>query len=434
MKIKTDFLLPALVLCSGNSYALDLLFEPDFSFKERYDDNLRLQPDPIRDNWVSTLSPALTSGYISENNDLTTKFRWNELIYHGESSLNFSEKLANLNHQFRHELFKTDFGASYLEQSSLSTQLDETGSGNLRTQVPRISKSLSPSFTYFLTEKNSLQLSYNLTDVKFDRPENIASSNAFSDYKNQQFSAIATHAYSQRLSFNLIGSYSKFDSISDISGFGTVRKVAGFDVIPFLSKGTTTYNQNSATLNYQAGLQYAFSEQLQLSFSAGIRNTDTETVGHTIFNNPLFQSTEFSQNSRTSGHVFSANLTQKSEWGSINLNAGQQLNPASSGTQQTSTTFSAAANYNLSERWSTGINANYLIAETVSTFGDISSSNNRTYAAISPNIRWQWTPEINLDFSYSYRQQYFESNNQTAIGNSVQFQFSYQPQINRQVK
>ncbi|CAD6874001.1 hypothetical protein [Methylomonas fluvii] len=84
---------------------------------------------------------------------------------------------------------------------------------------------------------------------------------------------------------------------------------------------------------------------------------------------------------------------------------------------------------------STGINANYLLSESISTFSnDTTRSNNRTFITLSPNVQWHWTPEINLNLSYSYRQQVLESINQTITGDSVQLQFSYQPQINRQVK
>ncbi|MCQ8117448.1 hypothetical protein [Methylomonas rosea] len=423
MKIKTDFLLPALVLFSSNSYAFDWLFEPDFSFKEKYDDNLRLQANPNRTNLISTLSPGLMLGYLAENQELKTNLKWNELIYHGESSLDFSEKLANIGHQYRGELFKTALTAGYSEQSTLSTQLDEFGSGNLRTQVAQSTKSISPSFTYYLSEKNSLQLGYGYMDVKFDKPPGIASNSSLSDYSNQQFSVSATHAYTERLSFNVTGSYSEFESSSNFQGT--------FIIFPV----TTTFSQKSTNLNYQAGLQYAFSEQTQLSLSAGIRNTETQTTQITkLSDSGAIINSSNPPPRTTSGHIFSAALTRKSEWGDINFSAGQQLNPASSGTQQTSTTFSASANYNLSERWSTGINAGYLLAESVSTFDNTNVSNNRTYASVSPNIRWRWTPDINLEFSYSYRQQKFESTDQTAVGNSVQLQFSYQPQINRQVK
>ncbi|WP_446811787.1 hypothetical protein ACH50O_09545 [Methylomonas sp. 2BW1-5-20] len=435
MKIKTDFLLSALVLFSSNSSALDLLFKPEFSFKERYDDNVRMQIHPNHSNLISTISPGVLFGYLADDNELNTRFKWNELIYSSDSALDFSEKLVNLNHKYQGELFKTDLVASYAEESSINTQLDPTQidptqineRGGVQTLVPRNTKSIAPTVIYSLSEKNSIQLGYSYTDVAYERKPNLINGLNYSDYSYQQYSATATHTYTERLSFNLTGAYSDYESANQNPGLA-------LGVIPI----TSGFSQKSTTFTYQAGLQYLFDEQTQLALSAGIRDTTTESTQFTYFRNttipfPLSQQSSSSKNSM--GNVFSANLSRKSEWGNFSLSAGQQLNPASTGQQQTSTTFSAQGRYNLTERLSTGFNANYLLSESVSAFSNNTSrSNNRTYITLSPNIQWRWTPEINLDFSYSYRQQVYESTNQTAVGDSVQLQFSYQPQINRQVK
>jgi hypothetical protein len=434
MKIKTEFLLPVMVLFSHNSQALEWLFEPDFSASERYTDNLRMQITPTRDNLITTLSPGVLLGYMAENQSLRTNFKWNELIYHGDSELDFSEKIGNINHQFNGERFKTDLAAQYAEQSSINTQLDLDGSGNLQVQVPRTTRSISPGFTYNFTERNALQLGYNYVDVTFDRTPALADNLGYSDYDNQQFTATFIHTYSERLSFNLTGAYSEFNSSSDSS----TNTRFNFFGIPLEQNVATIYEQNSTTWFYQAGLQYLFDEQTQVSLSAGMRDTENKTrYSQTVSYDPAFftgSSQEFNDTSSASGHVFSANLNRKTEWGDISLSAGQQLNPSSSGNQQQSTTFAGNLRYNLSERWSAGINASYLQSESTSTFNRGRASNDRTYLSVTPNIRWRWTPDINLELSYSYRQQDYDFLDDSAISNNLQLTFSYQPQINRQVK
>ncbi|WP_445369860.1 TonB-dependent receptor domain-containing protein [Methylomonas sp. BW4-1] len=411
-----------------------MLFKPEFSFKERFDDNVRMQIHPKHSNFISTLSPGVMFGYLADDNELNTRFKWNELIYSSDSALDFSEKLVNLSHKYQSERFKTDLAASYAEESSINNQLDPTvidptqinEAGGVQLLVPRNTKSVSPTATYNLNEKSSLQLGYSYQDVAFDRAQNLTNIFNYSDYSFQQYSATATHAYSERLSFNLTGAYSDYESANQTPGLA-------FGLIPI----TTGFSQKSTTFTYQAGLQYLFDEQTQLAFSAGIRDTTTESTQFTSSSNPspLFNSRSSLPPKNVVGNVFSASLARKSDWGDFSLSAGQQLNPASTGQQQTSTTFSARGRYNLTERLSTGINANYLLSESISTFSnDTTRTNNRTYITLSPNVQWRWTPEINLDLSYSYRQQVIESNNQTITGDSVQLQFSYQPQINRQVK
>lgn len=424
MKIKTDFKLFALVLVSTEPYALDLLFKPDFAFKERYEDNLRMQAKPIRSNFISTISPGLLFGYLADNSEFKTNFKWNQLIYHGDSDLDFAEKILNLNHQYKSELFRTDVLAGYAEESSINTQLEVAGSGDVQTQVPRTTKFLTPSVTYNLNAKNAVQIGYSYSDVAFERQDNLQNSLRYSDYTNQQLSGTFMHSYSERLNFNLTGAYSVFESANESPGFI-------FGIIPV----KTGFSQKSMTFSYQAGFQYLFDEQTQLNFSAGIRDTTTDASQYNkLANSDLFIN-QTTNSSDTIGHVFSTNLTRKAEWGDFFISAGQQLNPASTGSQQTTTSFSGRARYNLDERWLAGINASYISTEAISTFNNNSSvANNRTYTTLSPNIQWRWSDEVSFDLSYTYRQQVFENTHQSAIGNSVQLQFSYQPQINRQVK
>lgn len=441
MKIKTEFLLPAMALFSSQCLALDWLFQPYFNANERYADNVTMQQANsvnIISSMITTISPSIMLGYQAENNDLKTRFTWNELIYHNASDLDFSEKLLDINHQYQGERFKTSLLAGYHEQSSINTQLvDPTLNITGQSLVPRFTRSIAPSITFFLTEKNSLQFDYSYQDVTFDKPAGIQSL-SYSDYTSQQFSSTLTHAYSERLSFNLVGAYSLFNSSTSFPSNSSFQ-VFG---IPINRSVETNYDQNSNTFFYQGGLQYAFDELTQLSLSAGMRNTDNKTkFGQTITYDPeipflgLSNSTgENNVSSKASGHVFSASLSRKGEWGNASLNAGQQLNPSSSGSQQQTTTVSAQANYNITERWVTGLNANYRLSEYTSILNAVNTANNSTYTTVSPNIRWRWTPEINFQLSYTYAQRDYTSREQTATGNNVQLQFSYQPQINRQVK
>lgn len=431
--------MPLMALVTSNSHALDWLLEPDISVTERYTDNLRMQTHPTRDNLITTVSPGILLGYLADNNELKTTFKWNELIYHDESELDFSEKIANLNHQFSGELFKTEFAAQYAEQSSINTQLDVDGSGDIQIQVPRTTHSVSPSITFNLTELDALQLGYSYVDVAFDRAPNQRTSLSYSDYDNQQFSATFTHMFSEKLSANLMGAYSMFNTASNSSEL--TSDIFGF---PIDRTTTTDYEQQSSTLLYQAGLQYAFDKQTQLSVSAGMRDTENQTRYRQAvtydpeilpFINTLPQ--VFEQSGGAVGHVFSVNLKHDREWGGFTLNAGQQLNPSSTGSQQQSTTFSTTGHYNIDERWTTGLSASYLLSESVSNFaGNNGVKYNRTYSSISPNLRWRWTPQLSLELSYSYRQQDIEngSSNPSSMSNNVLLQISFQPKINRQVK
>ncbi|MCQ8106395.1 hypothetical protein NP590_19990 [Methylomonas sp. SURF-2] len=436
MKSTTKLLLPVMALFSHNSHAFDWLFEPNFGASERYTDNLRMQINPARDNFITTLSPGILLGYIAENHTLNTTFKWNELIYHGESDLNFSEKIANLKQDYFGERFKAELSAQYAEQSTINTQLDLTDNAfNLQIQIPRTSISFSPTFTYNFDERNALQLAYNYTDVSYEKTPGLTTSRAFSDYRNQQYSGTYTHSFTERFSLNLTGAYALFSTAGD-NPPGVLR------IPPFRFPVESSFSQEASTFNYQAGFQYAYDERTRVSLSAGIRDTSTDssvTQNIDFLGLPpeLFgfsqQPTVSDQSFKTSGNVFSGNFNRKYDWGSIDLNGARQLSPASTAGQRNTTSFSASANYAISERWSSGIKADYLLSESIGTNNN-AINNSRTMISLTPNIQWLWTPEIRLSLSYTYRQLEFGSINDTAFGNNLQLQFSYQPQINRQVK
>jgi len=444
MKFKKEFWLAILMLCAGKSAAFDWIFAPNLTLTQRYTDNLRLLITPTRDNLISTLSPNLDLGYLADDNELRVNLKVNQLFYIGESNLDFAEKIANLTDTFYGERWNASMSARYAEESSFGTQLTENGSGNLLVQVPRFTKSISPTFNYNLTEKNTLQLSGSYMDVTFgSRPFN--SGIGFSDYTFDSISTTATHKFTPKLSFNLNSSYSIYNAGTNYSGIIILPN-------PHLSGttntyiGDTSYSQNSKTLSYQLGFNYGYDEQTTIAGSAGIRNSNSHSVfgteafvpcGGLLPNKPCPNSFSDST-STTNGKIYTASINRAFEQGYLLVSYNQQLSPASTGNQQQTEMYNAIANYQITDRWETGLNITYLKSSYIAGFANsataVVTSNNRIYESISPNIKWKWTPETTLQFSYTYADQQLVLTNQTATSNNVQLQLVYNPQTNRQVK
>jgi hypothetical protein len=130
------------------------------------------------------------------------------------------------------------------------------------------------------------------------------------------------------------------------------------------------------------------------------------------------------------GQVYRASIQKSFERGSVSLAGSQNQSPTAIGLQ-TQIQLSINTAYTINERWNSGLSAGYTKTEMT---GQQNSQFDRTFYSISPNINWKWTPEINLGLSYNFRQQEYQGSNQPSLGNTVQLQFSYQPQINHQVK
>ena len=424
MSVKKELLLPAMLLLSSSSQAFDWFLDPSLTFTERYTDNLRLLVKPTRDNLISTFSPSLNFGYLTDENELTGNFLWNQSVYHGEDSLNFGEKILNLNDSFTADRWSLNTTGRYAIESTITTQTDVNSGGYVAAQLPRDTKSISPNLTYKLTETNSLQLGLSYLDVTFEKHPNLA----FTDYSNGQLYSTLNHNYSNKLSFNLTGSYSLYYA-------GTSAPLLLYYNNNLAHPYLENYKQNSTTSSYQLGVQYLFDEHTTFSATAGLRDTSSTTNYQCSMFVPgcSFFATHLS--STTNGKIYSVSVKRNFERGNLNLSANQQLNPASTGSQQQSTSLNGSGLYHLDERWSLGITGLYQIVETIAASNSSTIFNyNRTYKSISPNIQWKWTPEVNLQLSYTYSDQYFTSSNLTALANNVQLQFIYQPSINRQVK
>lgn len=414
--MKKGFLVPVTLCASLTCQAGDYFFEPVFNSNQRYNSNLFMRQAPLQGNWISTISPGVNLGLRHENGELKSNFTWNELIYDNQSELNIAEQLFSSAYKYKTERFEWDLTGSYNNQSSLNTE--STTSGLLFTQVMRKQLSLAPSVTYSLTELSSLSLDYSYNKATYEKNTN----NIFlSDYDYHQASGTLNHLYTERDKLNATLSSSLYKTVTQ-----------------------TTYNNV-----VQLGWQHSFSEQLVTYVSAGMNYSRVDSqstapllprffIGNTpVFFNAATNSFTLQQQFETVntqknnfGQVYRASIQKSFERGSVSVVGSQNQAPTSIGLQtQTQLTINTA--YTINERWTSGLSASYTKTEMT---GQTNSSLNRTSYSISPNINWKWTPEINLGLSYSYQQQEFQGSTQPSLGNIVQLQFSYQPQINHQVK
>lgn len=410
--MKKGFLVPLILCASLSCRANEYFFTPVFSTTERYYSNMFLRPVPLQDNWVSTLSPGLNFGLLHENGELKSNFTWNQIFYTNQSSLNISEQLFSVDYQHNSGRLKWGASNSFNYRSQLNTQ--GTITGLVFTQVMAKQLTIAPTVSYALTERNSLKFNYSYNNTIYDNNPNPY----LTAYTYHQASGTFNHLYTENDKLNLTISSSRYNS-------------QGKDLVPT----RTTYNNVA-----QLGWQHSFSEQLVTYISAGLNYSLSDTslsyLG-SIRGIPYYRnlSTGLLTNEATLktnglGKVYQASIEKSFEKGSVSLVGSQNQIPTSQGLQtQTQITVNPA--YTINERWTSGLYANYSIYDMT---GQQTSSLNRTYVSISPSINWKWTPEIKLDLSYTYRQQDYKGSTQASFDNNVQLQFTYQPQINNQVK
>ena len=382
-------MLCASLCCSANDY----YYQPIFNSNQRYASNLFMRPVPLQDNWITTVSPGINLGLRHEKGELKSNFTWNELIYDNQSELNVAEQLFSADYQHKGERIQWNLGGSYNNQSSVNTE--SKISGLVFSQVMRKQLSLAPSVTYSFNELSSVTSNYSFTKATYDKVNNLQGNVSFSDYDYHVASSTFNHLYTNRDKLNGTLSSSLYQTSSQNS--------------------QTTYNNVA-----QIGWQHSFSEQLITYASVGINYSIVETK----FSQGLMQT------KNNFGQVYSASIQKSFEKGSISLAGSKNQSPTSIGLQ-TQTSISINPSYSITERWTSGISASYNKSEMT---GVSTSTNNRTFYSISHNVNWKCTPEINMGLSYTYQQSEYQGSTQSSLGNIAQIQFSYQPQINNQVK
>jgi hypothetical protein len=409
-------------------HAVDYFVDPVFKASQQYATNLFMRTTPLQDNWVSILSPGLNFGLRHETGALNSNFTWNHRFYNNESKLDVDEQQFGLDYQHSHDRLSWKFNGSYNNQASVNTVNDGTvlgvpGALN-QTQVMSKRIGLSPSVTYALDERSALSFNYSYNKVSFDKNKNSFLSN----YDYHQVSGTYDYLYTERDKLNATLSSSRYSSAL----------------------------QNQLTWNHvaQLGWQHNFNEHLVASVSGGLNYSQVEsTVQHCALNPnlascPPFPQAEVTNKKNGIGQIFSASIQKTFERGRISLSVSQNQTPTTLGLL-TQSQFSISNDFSINEQWTTGLSANYSTFESTVQSSNQSTNNqstnnqstsnqsnrsNRTNYSISPHINWKLSNEINFDLSYNYREQKFKDTNQSSVGNTVQLQFSYQPEVNRQVK
>ena len=381
-------------LCvAASCQAGEYFWEPVLNTYERYESNLFLRPTPIQDNWITTLSPGINAGFRHENGELTSNFTWNRLFYTNQSELNIDEQLFSADYNHTSERTKWGLSGSYNNQSSLNTV--GTVNGLSFSQVMSKHLNVAPTLSYSFNERSLLTLDYSYNKVTYEKNPNSFLAN----YDYHQASASGSYRYTP------------LDKVS----------------MTLSSSRYKTPLQNQTTYNHVAQLawQHSFTEQLVAYVSGGLNYSQAESTQLRFV-----PASEITTQRSGFGKVFRASIQKAYERGSVSLTGLQNQTPTSQGLQ-TQTQLSISNSFSFNDRWTSDLTASYIQYEQT---GQQNSTSNRTFYSISPGIHWKWTPEINLGLSYTYRQQDFEGSDQSSQGNTVQLQFSYQPQINHQVK
>lgn len=343
----------------------------------KYDDNVFLS-EQSQGSVQYAITPSLNLKREMENSEISLETGYGVNRYASLSRLDRADPFTRFKTKYSTERSTYGLDASYQEASSRSTA--EQDSGDFATESTVTKESVSPSYSYKLSERDTLGLTAAYSKSTYSTAD-------FSDTTTKSISSNWQHAFSERFSGGLSLSFSNYDS----QGLGSQ---------------TQTDNYNLSTT-----ASFNLSELWKVNGQIGIRQLKSDTTNNTII-----------EDNQSSGSSFDINIAKQSEISSVALGLSRSISPSNTGDVNEQDRFNVSWSRMLSEYLTTSLSFSYQQSRSAT---DENNSSKRENINFSPLITWQFDRNLGLNVSYNYRQQKLESDNTNVRSNSLMIGLIY---------
>jgi hypothetical protein len=343
-----------------------------------YDDNIFMRESNKVGDYHASMIPTLKLAYETDNAEASLSTGYVMDRYHTSSYLDNDDPFFKLNTAYKTQRSTWGLGLNFSESSSRNDAADDTG--DFETNSTSTTKSISPSFSYQLTERDSLSLSTSYSEKTYSTTD-------FSDSKNRSVSSHWQHQFTERFNggVSLSASNNKSTGLLELTD-------------------DDTYNL-SLTSNYN------ISEIWSIDGSIGINHLNSQQTN-------LLGATD---KTKSTGPSSSINVSYKTDINQANLSISRSISPSSTGDVNEQDKVSVGWSRSLNERLTAGIRGSY--QETSSAIDN--DSNDRENISISPSINWQYSPDSTFSLSYNYRQQKESALNTNVSSHAIMLTFNY---------
>jgi len=389
---------------AGSVKAKEIYFQPSINIRTEYDDNKRLSTESSLPG-IDKSAYAIITRANAKLGMRTSNYRIeldNQLIinrYKSEFDLDSEDFNANLSTSYNlTERSRLGLDANFTQDTTLTSELDATGTGLVQDNVIRQQWSITPNWSYSLSDTQSLQTNYTHSEITYEESER----SSFVDYSIDNLSLSFRQQWTSLLSNTLSVSAMSFEIPKIGSGF--------FES----SRETTEYSVN-------IGVDYQITPTWATSLTVGQRFTTTETTQKFNFTTLTFD--EVTTSDDVQGLIFSFSVDKQFDTGSAGIEYSRSTSAQSQGDLQVNERIEANYNYKYNPKLNLSLTGG--VNET-SISGSEDDDNGRTYFNIRPAVRWQFNRQTNITAAYQYRTQTFERNDEEAVSNSVSLNFNYQ--------
>jgi hypothetical protein len=324
------------------------------SLREEYNDNFRLTAAPHSRVFATTLSPAARFTYATDTLSASGKAQLNFNRYNGDSQLNNNDLLLDGSVKKNFALDQLSLLTSYVRDSTLASELAQTGVVQANRQRTRFS--LNPEWTGTISPRASWTAGYDFSNVGYQS----AGSSDLVDYRVHR-------AYSS-FGYRLTERTKAFAS-------------AGINQLKFDGQ-----NSKTRTIFSLAGIEHDFSEVWRAEVSAGLRRVTLPGADG---------------NANKTGWLAQSSLDRKFETGALKFAAGRELNPTGLGALTQTDKLSIGWSDKITPTVTYDLSAAAYRNAFIST---IAATNNDHYYRIDAHIGYALTENWIVDGGLAYAQ------------------------------
>jgi hypothetical protein len=359
---------------------------PSIGVKGVYNSNLILTPLPHDATYGYWVSPAAEFAGKTERLEVSGRTAADFVSYYGEEQNNFTNIHLPLTVRYKTEKDLLGFTGGFIRDNTLMSELLTTGLVLRFTQ--RNQWTANPSWTRSITEKLSVQSSFQLNDTTYQNGLTLG----LVDYQLLGGSGGLLYQLTEQDQIQLSGSYANFHTTNAPSPF------------------------RSSFPGVNLSLTHAFTETLTGTASGGpsFVSSTTQTAGDDI----KAQSTIW---------LFGGNLTKKFERATIQVSVSRNIMPSGFGLLIQTDRAGLTVSRDLTETLTASFDGSgYIVSGTTerATGGTFPESR---FIYLTPKIAWKFLEWWKLELSYTYRWRDVDGFSEPAMSNGTMFMLTYYP-------
>jgi len=341
-----------------------------------YDDNV-LMAENETSSFHNSMSPTMTFSRQQDDNNASLSLGYTINRYTSLSYLNTQDSFIRFNSGYQTERSNWGLDASYVESSSRDNAATDTG--DFTTESTVITETISPSYSYRLTERDTLSVNGSYTEETFSTTD-------FSASESISLNTGWTRQFTDRFNGGL-----------------------NLSVTRFQSPGLRASNEDN--YNLSSSINYDYSEIWNIDGNIGIRKLNSQQTGNL----------GVAETNSSPGLSWDINARRTSELDIINVGVSRAVTPSRTGDSNEVDTINFSWSSRITETVSTSLSSRY--QHTASAINE--SSRKRENFNFSPAINWQVERNLGLNLAYNYRQQKESQLSTNVSSNSLSLTLNY---------